>query len=131
MYYQSSISIPYLSEKEYDFSPNTSIENIDLKDSILPIKFWKNVIARLPPSLMSTIEIDSASSSRFEIKSETSIVEQSLHKISSELIGEEELAIEMLEHDYVVKMPPKKRYKVKATVTKIRRGEPSKFAPEN
>ncbi|MHA1687012.1 MAG: hypothetical protein ACTSYD_11510 [Candidatus Heimdallarchaeaceae archaeon] len=121
MYYPSSISTPYLRSKKYDFSPNTSIENIDLKDSVLLIKFWKNVIARLSPSLMSTIEIDSTSSSHFEIKSETSIVEQSLYTIS-ELIGEEGLAIEMLEHDRVVKMPPKKRYKVKATVTKIRKG---------
>lgn len=41
------------------------------------------------------------------------------------------IAEEMIEHDIYVKMPPKKRYSIKAKITSIRKAEPSIVTPEN
>ena len=61
---------------------------------------------------------------RFGIKNETSLIgELSKEKISKG-ISEENIAIEMLEHDFVVKMSPRRRYKVHVLVRSRRKGEP-------
>jgi len=39
-------------------------------------------------------------------------------------ISEEDIALEMIEHDFVVKMPPKKEYKIHVLVKSVSRGEP-------
>ena len=38
--------------------------------------------------------------------------------------SEEDIAMEMIEHDFVVKMPPKKRYKIQVHVRNVRKGKP-------
>jgi hypothetical protein len=37
---------------------------------------------------------------------------------------EEEIILEMVEQDFVIKMPPKKKYKVRVTVEKVEKGKP-------
>jgi len=61
----------------------------------------------------------------FEIRNETSLVVGLISEEEIEPVSEEELAVEMLEHDYIVKMPPKKRYKIQVHVKSIKKGEPS------
>jgi len=53
------------------------------------------------------------------------IVENETYK-SKEIIPEE-----MLEHDIVVKMPPKRKFSIKARITCIRKAEPRIVIPEN
>ena len=62
---------------------------------------------------------------RFEIRNETSRVVGLISEEELEPVSEEELALEILEPDYVVKMPPKKRYKIQVHVKSIKKGEPS------
>ena len=38
---------------------------------------------------------------------------------------EEGILMEMIEHDFVVRMPPKKKYTIELEVKNIRKGEPS------
>lgn len=39
-------------------------------------------------------------------------------------ISEEEIVMDMVEHDYVVRMPPKRKYTIELEIKNIRRGEP-------
>lgn len=38
---------------------------------------------------------------------------------------------EMLEHDVIIKMPPKKKYWIKAKITNIRKAEPKVIIPDS
>lgn len=38
---------------------------------------------------------------------------------------------EIIEHDIVVKMPPKNRFVIKAKILRIRKGKPSPLSPKN
>jgi len=49
----------------------------------------------------------------------------------TEGILEEDLFLEMVEHDYIVKMPPKRRYTIELDIKNIRRGEPRIFEIED
>ncbi len=60
----------------------------------------------------------------FEMKNETALIEEVTRKQSLEAISDEDIAIEMLKHDFVVKIPPKRRYKIQVSVRSIRKGEP-------
>jgi len=39
-------------------------------------------------------------------------------------ITEEDIVTEMIEHDFVTKIPPKKKYKIQVLVRSIKKGEP-------
>lgn len=39
-------------------------------------------------------------------------------------ITEEDIVTEMVEHDFVTKIPPKKKYKIQVLVRSIKKGEP-------
>ncbi|MCK4245078.1 MAG: hypothetical protein KAX20_05580 [Candidatus Omnitrophica bacterium] len=74
---------------------------------------------------LSLLEIDLSSVwPRYEIKNETSLIEEIVD------ISEEDIVTEMLEHDFIVRMPPRKRYTVEMKVENIRRGEPRIVEPE-
>ena len=117
---------------QYFSSPSTGIEDIDITDlwdSILsqwmrerPEKsFYHSLI-----SLLNLLEIDFSSiRPHFEIKTETSLIKELT------TISEEDIAMEMVEHDFVVKMPPKKRYKIRVHVRSGRKGEPRLVEPDD
>jgi len=115
---------------QYSCAVSSEIEEIDKND------IWDNLLSTLirekrfrKPSLYHNLifllENDWSSVwPRFGIKNETSLIgELSKEKISKE-ISEENIAIEMLEHDFVVKMSPRRRYKVHVLVRSRRKGEP-------
>jgi hypothetical protein len=77
-------------------------------------------------SLFPGLEIDLSSIRlHFEIKNETFP-----KHMTTEEISEEDLFSEMLEHDFIVKMPPKRRYSIELSIKNIRRGEPRIFEIE-
>ena len=115
---------------QYSSAVSSEIEEIDKND------IWDNLLSTLirekrfrKPSLYHNLifllENDWSSVwPRFGIKNETSLIgELSKEKISKE-ISEEIIAIEMLEHDFVVKMSPRRKYKVHVLVRSRRKGEP-------
>ncbi len=115
---------------QYSSAVSSEIEEIDKND------IWDNLLSTLirekrfrKPSLYHNLifllENDWSSVwPRFGIKNETSLIgELSKEKISKG-ISEENIAIEMLEHDFVVKMSPRRRYKVHVLVRSRRKGEP-------
>ena len=55
---------------------------------------------------------------------ETWPLEEAAEKNDPENYSDEELALEMIEHDYIVNMPPKKSYKIHMVVNSIKKGEP-------
>lgn len=113
---------------QYFSSPSTGIEDIDIID------IWDSVLsnwARERPkrpfyhSLISLLETDLSSIwPHFEIKSETSSIEGVGREKATETISEEDIALEMIKHDFVTKMSPKKKYKIHVLVRSVRRGEP-------
>jgi len=46
-------------------------------------------------------------------------------------ISEEDIAIEMLEHDFIVKMLPKKIYKIKVHIRSVKKGELRLVEPDD
>jgi len=114
---------------QYLSSPCTSIEEIDrmdLKDNLVSVCMRKPP-AKVYRSLFPLLEVDWSSIwSHFEIKNETLLIEKLKMEPTLETFSEEDLVIEMLEVDFVVKMPPKKRYKIQAVVKSIKRGEPTR-----
>jgi hypothetical protein len=67
----------------------------------------------------------------FEIRNETSPVAGLISEEEPGPVSEEELALEILEHDYIVKMPPKRRYKIRVHVESIKKGEPRSVGPDD
>jgi len=113
---------------QYSYTPSTGIEEIDIRimwDSVLSnwikkrlnIPFYHNLICFINTDLSSIL-------SDLETKSETLRIEEPMIHRSQKTISEEEIAIEMLRHDFIVKMPPKKRYKIQVHVKSLRKGEP-------
>lgn len=61
-----------------------------------------------------------------------SIIKDMSINFRNETFGEiETIPEEMLEHDIFVKMPPKKKYTIKAKVIRIRKAEPHIVIPEH
>ncbi len=114
---------------EYFSSSSTRITEIDIMD------IWDSVLSKwvrerpkrlFYHSLISRLEIDLSSiRPHFEIKTETSLIKELT------TISEEDIAMEMVEHDFVVKMPPKKRYKIRVHVRSGRKGEPRLVEPDD
>lgn len=107
---------------QYFTTPSTGIVEMNIWE------IWNSVLStwirklseRLSyPDLTSVFETDSSSVlSHFEIKTEISL--------SKELttISEEDIAMEMIDHDFIVKISPKKRYKIKVHIRNVRKGKP-------
>jgi hypothetical protein len=107
----------------------------DVFNSSTKFKEYKNIMEYIiyninftePPkiftlNLLPLLEIDPSSiSPNFEINTETTLIDE--FTISSD----EELAMEILDEDFIVKMQPKKRYKILANVGSIKKGEPNLF----
>lgn len=73
-------------------------------------------------NLLSLLEIDLSSVwPHFEIKSETSLIKETVEEVFPK---------EMLEYNVVVRIPPKRRYTVQMRIKCIRRGEPKIVEPE-
>lgn len=118
---------------QYFSSPSTEIKQIDITD------IWDSILSKwiierpkrpVYHSLLSLLEIDLSSTwPRFEIKRETSSIEEAGKNIT-EIISEEELISEMVEQDFVVRMPPKKRYKIHVVVRNVKKGKPRVVEPD-
>jgi len=128
MYDQTIQAIAYQDYPiQYPSSPSTGMEEIDadIRDSSSSI--WireKRLKKHFYHSLIPLLKIDwSSVLPNFEIESETSL-EEVTKKIIPGYISEEDIAMEMVEHDFIVKMPPKKKYKIQVLVKSIRKGEP-------
>ena len=118
---------------QYFSSSSTKIKQIDITD------IWDNMLSKwiierpkrpVYRSLLSLLEIDlSPTWPRFEIKGETSSIEEAGKNIT-EIFSEEELISEMVEQDFVVRMPPKKRYKIHVVVRNVKKGKPRVVGPD-
>ena len=117
---------------QYFSSPSTEIKQIDITD------IWDSILSRIIErpkrpvyhSLLSLLEIDLSSIwPHFEIKRETSSIEEAGKNIA-EIISEEELISEMVEQDFVIRMPPKKRYKIHVVVRNVKKGKPRVVEPD-
>ena len=73
-------------------------------------------------SLLPSFEIDLSSvHPHFDPMSETYV---------TEVLSEEDIINGMLEHDFIVRMPPKRRYAIKLEVKSIKKAEPRFVEPE-
>jgi CRISPR/Cas system CMR-associated protein Cmr5 small subunit len=111
---------------QISFSISSKVEEIDKIDFL---SIMRKSLEKLSSyySLSSLFEIDASSvQSYFRIKNETSLTEKS----SKETISEEDLVLEMLEHDFIAHMPPKRRYTIELEVKKISRGKPRVVEPD-
>lgn len=111
----------------------SSMEEPDIKEVLdnlylSSILDWEELITRIfhqnfHQSLLSLFEIDFSSVwPYFEVRSE-SLTE-------AEKISEEMIAAEMLMHDLIVCIPPKKKYRVEIELKSIKKGEPIIVVPE-
>ncbi|KUK55978.1 MAG: hypothetical protein XD79_0364 [Atribacteria bacterium 34_128] len=118
-------------------SPSTGMEEIDkieLGESSLPflVGIREQPKRQLYQDLSYLFEVDLSSvKPHFEIRNETSRVEELTREREQEPISEEDIAIEMLEHDFIVKMSPKKRYKIQVHVRSAKKGEPRLVEPDD
>jgi len=65
----------------------------------------------------------------FDVASHLESVFPNVEKETSK--SKEIIPDEMLEHDIVVKMPPKRKFSIKARIRRIRKAEPRVVIPEN
>ncbi len=65
----------------------------------------------------------------FETKKEISKISLMTDK-DKDLFSEKVITIDMVENDFIVKMPPKNRYKVRVRVKEVKRGEPRVVQPD-
>jgi hypothetical protein len=101
-------------------------EKLDLTDIISSLSYiWKQKLLYSYLNFRWKIDLSSIRL-HFEIKNETSVKDT-----FTEGILEEDLFLEMVEHDYIVKMPPKRRYTIELDIKNIRRGEPGIFEIED
>lgn len=105
------------------YSPSTSMEDEMsevfeyIMSNLAKISFRK----KFYPNLVPLLRIDwSTVCPNFEIKNETFVSET----------FEDTFYEEIVEHDVVVCMPPKKRYTVEINIKTIRKGEPKIVEPE-
>ena len=77
-------------------------------------------------NISSLLKIDT-SKIIFETKKEISKISLMTDK---DLFSEKVITIDMVENDFIVKMPPKNRYKVRVRVKEVKRGEPRVVQPD-
>lgn len=120
--FQSNDYINYLIRSSP--SSNVDIEEIDkqyIRENLLYSLSQKQY--RKPMLYLSFIHFDPASNNIFEVRNKPLIVELTTNEMQYS-ISEEDIVIEMLEHNFIVQMPPKKKYKIKVYVRSVRKGEP-------
>lgn len=111
------------------FSQSTSLKEIDTQiiqeDSFSSIFKQKRRKSPLYYNLFSLFRIDTSSTKKIilEAKNETSKISL-ITGIDQDIISEEDIAINMVEHDFIVRMSPKNRYKIRVRVKEVKRGEP-------
>jgi len=122
---------------QYSSNISSRFEEIDKNetlDSVLSIWIREKQLRRpfFYRTLLSLFEVDISSvRPYFEIKRGTSLVEEAVgEKPIPRYISEEDILLEMIEHDFVVRMPPKKRYTIELEVKNIIKGEPRIAEPE-
>lgn len=126
------LTVRYTTYSDYPnvASPSTGMEEIDkieLGERSLSflIGISEQPKRQLYQDLSNLFEVDLSSvKPHFEIRNETSRVEELTREREQEPISEEDIAIEMLEHDFIVKMSPKKRYKIQVHVISVKKGDP-------
>lgn len=102
-------------------------EMLDYVNSNL-IKHGKTI---LYPNIQDLLDIDLSSiNPYFRIKNEASSIQENVEKTVSLQLSEEEIVMEMVDHDIITGLPPKRRYKVELKVMNIRRGKPKIVDPE-
>ncbi len=134
MYQLTMQDVTYLDYPiQYFSSPSTRIEETDItdiRDTLL--SKWLRERPKKPfyHSFINLLEIDLSSiRPHFEIKRETSSIEE-VGKDITRIISEEEIILEMVEQDFVVKMPPKKKYKIHVVVRNVKKGKPRVVEPD-
>ena len=81
-------------------------------------------------NISSLFQIDTSTKKIiFETKNETSKISLVTDK-DKNLFSEEVITIDIVENDFIVKMPPKNRYKVRVRVKEVKRGEPRVVQPD-
>lgn len=111
------------------FSQSTSLKEIDTQiiqeDSFSSIFKQKRRKSPLYYNLSSLFQINTSSTKKIilEAKNETSKISL-ITGIDQDIISEEDIAINMVEHDFIVRMSPKNRYKIRVRVKEVKRGEP-------
>jgi len=79
-------------------------------------------------NISSLFQIDTSTKKIiFETKKEISKISLMTDK---DLFSEKVITIDMVENDFIVKMPPKNRYKVRVRVKEVKRGEPRVVQPD-
>jgi hypothetical protein len=87
--------------------------------------------AILYPNIQVLLDIDLSSiNPYFRIKNEASSIQENVEKTVSLQLSEEEIVMEMVDHDIITGLLPKRRYKVELKVMNIRRGKPKIVDPE-
>ncbi len=120
------ITSPNIMTKEYPtphaFTGSSRKEETDNISEMLDWPFFVSIRQELPRqpffyrSLLPSFEIDLSSvHPYFEPMSETYV---------TEVLSEEDIINEMLEHDFVVRMPPRRRYAIELEVKSIKKAEP-------
>jgi hypothetical protein len=111
-------SIPYASTV-------SSIEEVGISGDWLTSASTRQASFKEPfyyRSLLSLFEIDSSSvCPDFVPMSETYMTEP---------LSEEDIINEMLEHDFIVRMPPRRRYTIELEIKSIKKAEPKIVEPE-
>jgi len=138
MYVQTVRDTTYLDYSiQFVASLSTGMEEIDkleLRESLLSflVGIREQPKRQLYQDLSYLFEVDPSSvKPHFEIRNESSRVEELTREREQEPISEEDIAIEMLEHDFIVKMPPKKRYKIQVHMRSVKKGEPRLVEPDD
>jgi len=110
---------------QYLSNPSTSIEEMDIRDfliNILSNLIRQNVKRPSYLSLISILETDLSSIwPRFEIKSETALLEETFV---------EKFMEDMLEFDIVVQMPPLREWSARVKVKSVEKAKPHIVEPE-
>jgi len=100
---------------QYFFSTDTKNE-----DEEFPWSKIKNTI-----QISSIFEFDlSSTSPHFEIKTETYSIESLENENKQQIIPDEEIWMEMLKHDFITKMPPRRKYTIHISIKSRKKGKP-------
>jgi len=106
-------------------NPSTSMEEMDIEDFLINIisnLIRQNVKRPFYRSLISILETDLSSIwPRFEIKSETALLEETFV---------EKFMEDMLEFDIVVQMPPLREWSARVKVKSVEKAKPHIVEPE-
>lgn len=111
----------------YPFTGSSSREEMDLSEILDWFLFvlMRGELLKKPifyEGLLPSFEIDLSSVySQFESKIETYV---------TELLSEEDIVSGMLKQDFIVRMPPRKRYTIELELKSIRKAKPRIVEPE-